>query len=181
MIQVSTMLYQPCMYCSTNKYSRLTNNILMVSQFPTPFRFQPSNDTPSNERGYNSQLPQDAASGDFMVTNKLLSEIQATLSKSSGKLLIQSNCEDVAVHMMNIGKQVGFKPLASNPCVTEDNLGQLGKNIPKRARDWHEIGGERAIGSDWSLVPILPAYGRTETEVACMLDGKPVHRCIMVP
>lgn len=99
----------------------------------------------------------------------------------SGSLLIQSNCEDVAVHMMNIGKQVGFNPLVFDQCVTKDKLNQLGKNVPKRARDWQENGGERAIGPNWSLKPILPGYGRTETEVACMLDGKPVHRCIMVP
>lgn len=116
-----------------------------------------------------------------MVTSNLLSGIHDTLSKN-GKLLIQSNCEDVAVHMMNSASKLGFEPLPfySNS-VTETNLNQLGKNIPKRALDWQADGGERAIGQCWSLIPILPEYGRTETEVACMLDDKPVHRCIVVP
>lgn len=111
-----------------------------------------------------------------MVTKNLLSQIRQVLTKS-GKLLIQSNCEDVAVHMMNVAvEQVGFKPFAFDLSVTEKNL--VGHTIPKRALDWQAFGGERAVGAHWSAEPILPSFGRTETEVACMFDGKPVHRFI---
>ena len=145
-------------------------------QFPTPFRLQKA-----MGKGYNSQLPRDAASGGFMVTENLLSEIHGALSKT-GKLLIQSNCEDVAVFMMNTAVQKnGFNPLMFSHTMTTRNIRELGLNIPKRALDWQNGGGERAIGSYWSSGPLLPPMGRTETEVACMIDGKPVHRCLVVP
>ena len=158
--------------------SQYTTFTKIYFQFPTPFRFTASILDGLNEKGFNSQLPQDAASGDFMVTENLLSEMYSTLTKN-GKLLIQSNCEDVAVHMLNTARQVGFKPLAFNP-TTNPKSELLPRNIPKRALDWQAYGGERASGVYWSSLPILPEYGRTETEVACMLDGKPVHRCLVV-
>eukprot|EP00804_Cyclotella_cryptica_P010827 CCRYP_008762-RC/>CCRYP_008762-RC protein AED:0.05 eAED:0.05 QI:13/1/1/1/0.75/0.6/5/1609/620 len=48
---------------------------LVMIQFPTPFRLQKA-----SGKGYNSQLPQDAASDGFMVTENLLSEIHGALS-----------------------------------------------------------------------------------------------------
>ena len=113
-----------------------------------------------------------------MVTENLLSDIYRTLA-NTGQLLIQSNCEDVAVHMLNTAKQVGFKPIVFSDAVTIHSF-DMG-NVPKRALDWQISGGERALGDNWSSLPILPEYGRTETEVSCILDRKPVHRCIMMP
>ena len=53
--------------------------------------------------GFNAQLPEGAASDDFMVTENLLSRIHGILSENNnGRLLIQSNCEDVAIHMRNV-------------------------------------------------------------------------------
>jgi len=53
--------------------------------------------------GFNAQLPEGAASDDFMVTEDLLSRIHGILSENNnGRLLIQSNCEDVAIHMRNV-------------------------------------------------------------------------------
>jgi hypothetical protein len=95
--------------------------------------------------------------------------------------LIQSNCEDVAVHMMEIGVKVGLRASTFDKAVTRDDLADMGRNIPKRALDYDAGGGERAIGPHWSLLPILPDYGRTETEVACILDNKRVHRCVLLP
>ena len=113
-----------------------------------------------------------------MVTENLLSEVYRTLA-NTGQLLIQSNCEDVAVHMMNTAvEQVGFKPLIFNDAVAMHSFDR--DNIPKRALDWQASGGERALGATWSSLSILPKYGRTETEVSCMLDRKPVHRCILM-
>ena len=100
-----------------------------------------------------------------MVTEKLLSLIQGVLSKRNGQLLLQSNCEDVAVHMRNVAtSKVGFQSMtSSNPVESLDAATQ-------RAQNWAAIGGERAIGDYWSAEPLLPCGGRTETEVACLLD-----------
>jgi hypothetical protein len=52
------------------KNDLLTNTIItLFAQFPTPFRFKAS-DAELTEKGYNAQLPEDAASGSFMVTGK---------------------------------------------------------------------------------------------------------------
>ena len=154
---------------------------LIMLQFPTPYRFpsitndyvEDSSSNIATSIGYNTQLPEGSESDDFMVTEKLLAQIHAILTKQEGRLLIQSNCEDVAVHMRSSSTKVGFQsitvsnPVTSLACVTQ------------RARRWTEIGGERAIGRVWSQQPLLPVGGRTETEVACILDGKPVHRCLL--
>lgn len=141
-------------------------------QFPTPYRFQ--NDDASSGRGFNSQLPDGAASDDFMVTENLLYRIHNVLSESKGQLLIQSNCEDVAIHIRNVAtRKVGFKsrhvshPVRSLVAATQ------------RSERWVAAKGERPIGEVWSSRPLLPLRGRTETEVSCMLDSKPIHRCLL--
>jgi hypothetical protein len=163
---------------------------LVMLQFPTPYRFRSNdeseeNDDASNDdgdasssatrRGYNSQLPEGAASDDFMVTENLLSLVRDTLSKEDhGRLLIQSNCEDVAVYMRNAAsKKARFRSVAVAHPVTSLDV------ATQRARRWVDAGGERAIGSYWSAKALLPPCGRTETEVACLVDGKPVHRCLL--
>ena len=75
-----------------------------------------------------------------MVTEKLLSLIQGVLSKRNGQLLLQSNCEDVAVHMRNVAtSKVGFQSMtSSNPVKYLDAATQ-------RARNWADIGGEREL------------------------------------
>jgi hypothetical protein len=145
---------------------------LAMIQFPTPFRFK--DDVSSSGRGFNSQLPDGATSNDFMVTENLLSRIHDVLSESKGQLLIQSNCEDIAIHIRNVAtKKVGFKSrLVSHPLLTLVPATQ-------RAERWVAAKGERPIGEFWSSRSLLPLEGRTETEVACMLDSKSVHRCLL--
>ena len=47
--------------------------------------------------GFNAQLPEGAASDDFMVTEDLLTRIHGILLEiDNSRLLIQSNCKDVA-------------------------------------------------------------------------------------
>ncbi|KAL9183528.1 hypothetical protein ACHAXT_004384 [Thalassiosira profunda] len=90
--------------------------VLIMVQFPTPYRFEgveEAGDTDSSSsvaKGYNSQLPEGAASDSFMVTENLLSLAHDILAKDNGQLLIQSNCEDVAVHMKNTAVNVGLNP-----------------------------------------------------------------------
>ena len=81
---------------------------LCLIQFPTPYRLQLArngvgNDKESIEQKGNSQLPLDRTRG-FMVTRRLLELIHAVLSRGEpgASLLIQSNCEDVAVYMRQV-------------------------------------------------------------------------------
>lgn len=160
---------------------------LCLIQFPTPYRLKlPRNginkDKASIHQKGNSQLPVDGTSG-FMVTRRLLELIHAVLSRGEpgASLLIQSNCEDVAVYMRRMAcEKVGYE------CVQfgdeEPPLeapGALVTRTPKRTIDWISRGGERAEGEGWTTQPILPRIGRTETEVACMMNGTPVHRCLL--
>ena len=150
----------------------------IMIQFPTPYKFSGGNaeedsDVSVAKGGFNSQLPE-SPSDNFMVSKNLLCQIHNMLSKHNGQILIQSNCEDVAVHMRNSAIKVGFQPTsASKNPVTALNA------VTQRAQMWVETGGERAIGQDWSAQQLLPSNGKTETEVACLLDNKPVHRCLL--
>eukprot|EP00986_Skeletonema_menzelii_P003556 scaffold1118_cov150-Skeletonema_menzelii.AAC.2 len=152
---------------------------LAMIQFPTPYRYTEDRDDveASVAQGYNAQLPEDSESGCFMVTENLLHLIQGVLSRhQDGRLVIQSNCEDVAVRMKNIAEtRAGFKAVKFTNSVTSLDA------VTQRAQRWVANGGDRAIGESFSSLPLLPMIGRTETEVACSLDGKPVHRCLFVP
>ena len=185
------------------------NIILIMIQFPTPFRLKQSEvphehsmeNVINGKKGGNSQLPSNIKSG-FMVTEQLLQlchaalGLQTTKSKNKkGKLLLQSNCEDVAVEMRNmaISESVGFRSLSvlhpmpliqgSNKLSTSDNNTII--QITKRTQDWIKIGKsnnknvERAEGDNWSINALLPNKGATETEVACILNGTPIHRCLL--
>ena len=145
-------------------------------QFPTPYKFQYDENeevSPSVARGSNSQLPSSQASDNFMVSEKLVSLTYNMLSENNGKLLIQSNCEDVSVYMRNLSVKVGFRSIEFTDLVKELDV------VTERAKKWVECAGERPIGKYWSASSLLPQKGRTETEVACLLDKKPVHRCLL--
>ena len=163
---------------------------LVMIQFPTPFSFQEDDDDNSSKKNGqnneilnsvvlnsgNQQLPKSAYHG-FMVTKHLLDLVNRASNDSDGKLLIQSNCEDVAVLMKNIAiEQSGFQTLDVPKCVVkfDDKIA-----VPKRTKKWIGLGGERAEGSCWSSIPLLPKKSATETEIACSLNGIPIHRCIL--
>jgi len=146
---------------------------LIMIQFPTPYRLMSGHDESSKG---NTQLPLDYRAG-FMVSDTLLSQIARILSISGGKLLVQSNCEDVAVTIrQRATAEHGLK------CVNvPDRVANMDRVEEQTLRnnEWIKMGGERAIGSGWSATPLLPARGRTETEVACEIKGTPVHRCLL--
>ena len=163
--------------------------VLSLVQFPTPFRLK--KDTTANNTG-NKQLPDSAEDGNFMVSKNLLQAIQKVLSSSKqqplGQLLIQSNCEDVAVWMRNMACHRCEFDYVTLPHDLLLQLEQATKATttgkarqPQRTRDWIEMGGERASGSGWLRHAILPRSASTETEVACTLNGTPVHRCLLKP
>lgn len=155
---------------------------LVMIQFPTPFKFkgaeahEPIYDQNRHSVVHqgNQQLPSDAVSG-FMVTKKLLKSIRTVLNED-GCILIQSNVEDVAVYMKDLAEEAGFQPLeSSNPVEKLVSSGEL----PKRTQKWMRLGMKRAEGSMWSSNSILPKWGATETEVACLINKTPIHRCMM--
>lgn len=149
---------------------------LSMIQFPTPFKFQYENEevSPSVAKNRsNSQLPSSSTSNNFMVSEKLVSLTYNMLSENNGKLLIQSNCEDVSVYMRNLAVKAGFRSIPFT-----DSIKELDP-VTQRAKKWVECAGERPIGKYWSDNSLLPQKGRTETEVACSIDNKPVHRCLL--
>jgi hypothetical protein len=85
----------------------------------------------------------------------------------------------VAVYMRQLAcKDVGFKCITSYDNGTPvEHDSSTGTRLPKRTLDWISCGGGRAVGAGWSPHPLIPRIGRTETEVACMMNGTPVHRC----
>ncbi|CAB9522746.1 expressed unknown protein [Seminavis robusta] len=163
---------------------------LIMIQFPTPYRLQrqssTNNGTVSFKGDGNSQLPEDFSSG-FMVNDDLLGKVASIMSQSCARLLIQSNCEDVAVTIRNRAvTQHGMKVAAITHSVAcldhfgpnEDDAEQQQQQT-LRNLEWISMGGERAEGHGWSAKPLLPPRARTETEVACQLQGTPIHRCLL--
>ena len=114
-----------------------------------------------------------------MVTENLLSTIRSTLHPSKGKLLLQSNCEDVAVWMRNLAsKKAGFS-IINDDSPAVDSTSSTPQRLPQRTAEWIEMGGERAEGEGWYQREVLHRKGATETEVSCAINGTPVHRCIL--
>ena len=146
---------------------------LVMIQFPTPFGVK--------EYG-NPQLPSDSESG-FMVTKELLEVSKRMLEFSHGKLLLQSNCEDVGVTMRDMAEnEAGFESVnCPSPVEPFSEASDGSLRIPQRSLDWIQSGGKRAKGNGWSSAPLLPACGATETEVSCHLNKTPIHRCLLRP
>ena len=157
------------------------NVSLCMIQFPTPYRLSPNE---SSSHG-NSQLPKSALDG-FMTSPSLLRLAKDVLTtdeeEKGGSLLLQSNCEDVAIWMQRTACLEGFEALAMPNQANLDHVnGRTGTTLPQRTLNWISIGGERAIGNKWSASPFLPRKGTTETETACQLNETPIHRCLLVP
>ena len=121
-----------------------------------------------------------------MVTPDLLAAGFRHLQGAGGEgqlwLHCQSNCEDVAVMMRNTALMAGFREKEMSSARLE-NLPTAAGGIPtQRTLNWTEQNkeAERATGSGWSSSPLLPREAMTATEVACMIRGVPVHRCVLV-
>jgi tRNA G46 methylase TrmB len=143
------------------------NVALVMIQFPSPYRL-------AEKATGNTQLS--SVDDGFMVSQELLNAVARVLEKSGGFLLLQSNVEDVAVTMRELAQDAGFQSVVvPQPRYLED-FDQF--HLPQRTLEWAEVGGERAVGDNWSAVPLLPSRGSTETEVACDYQGTPVHRCL---
>lgn len=154
---------------------------LILIQFPTPYHLSNSTDSalihdsyPLKQRG-NSRLPKSATDG-FMVTSELLVLASELLQEGRGELLLQSNCEDVAVWMRRVAcDQADFTFRQSDFILSPVEA------VNKRTSSWIKLGGKRAIGEGWCPHPILPENGRSETEIACIVNETPIHRCVLTP
>jgi SAM-dependent methyltransferase len=160
---------------------------LCMIQFPTPYLLSNSTSGNSVRNSGNSQLPPSPNDG-FMVSSKLLTLVQKALcirDNTDGRLLLQSNCEDVAVYMrqtaMEHGGYIGMDAL--DPLVEPET-----ENLPQRTLNWlatlKDDEGRvnlsyRASGKFWSMTSPLPSKACTETEVACRLNRIPIHRCVL--
>jgi len=149
---------------------------LIMIQFPTPFRLDTGNTPGKYEQSTgNLQLPSDVKSG-FMVSEELLQKVAKILSKSGGRFLFQSNCEDVAATVRQRAVERHGMKVVEVPHHVETVADM--QNPTLRDLQWAELGGSRAIGPGWSTQPLLPPRGVTETEAACELNGTPIHRFI---
>eukprot|EP00977_Amphora_coffeiformis_P014725 scaffold4201_cov178-Amphora_coffeaeformis.AAC.20 len=147
----------------------------VLIQFPTPYRMVPSNTTSSDYQG-NTQLPKNAKEG-FMVTEELLQQAASLLEKSHGRLLLQSNCEDVAIHMCKTAIEAGMVGVQS-----KDPRLAMPVETTQRTNTWLSQQSEspnRAMGPIWWNSPILSKTCQTETEISCVLNNVPVHRCLL--
>lgn len=143
---------------------------LVLIQFPSPWRIK--------KKGQgNTQLPTGPEDG-FMVSPSLMKKISKLLhsNKKSNYLLLQTNCEDVAVALCDRARDIGLVSVSAVHPVTSPAV--HGGRLTERTMEWIRLGGERAIGPEWSAKPILPERCSTETEVACEIQGTPVHRCL---
>lgn len=149
----------------------------VMVQFPTPYRLGLPGTNNEVVAG-NGQLPSSSTDG-FMVTIDLLQEVAKVLRNPSGngRLVVQSNCEDVAIFMRETAcEQLRlFTAVEAVRHQTEESM----ECPTQRSNLWRAMGGAKAIGPGWWAEPILPRRGRTETEVACMINRTPVHRCIL--
>lgn len=147
---------------------------LIMLQFPTPFRFNTSVEG-------NSQLPSSMLDG-FMVTGRLLKSAADALQKDGeeGQLLLQHKVEDVAVAMRNLAMEEANFVKETVPYPVRGSADEeVLDNLPRRTLNWIQAGGQRARGDEWSSKPIIPSRGASETEIACLHDGVPIHRCLL--
>ena len=150
---------------------------LILVQFPTPYRLDDS-----TTRIGNTQLPSSVESG-FMISQGILDKIAAILAKQKGsspraRLLVQSNCEDVAVKIRSLAQLSGLRCIPAAKARMRDEIDDH-SILPQRTQKWIDQGGERAIGPEWWAESLLPPKCATETEVACDLKQTSVHRCLL--
>jgi SAM-dependent methyltransferase len=144
---------------------------LVMIQFPTPYRL-----SEGSRRG-NLQLPLSGDDSNFMISKPLMSMIASLLKRSNGKLVIQSNCEDLALYLRDLAMSFGLSCVSANRPLLQ--LRDSGYRLTKRTEEWIHSGGSRAIGNEWSAESLLPERCATETEVACRIQQTPVHRILL--
>ena len=163
-----------------SSYPRNIKSIMI--NFPSPYRL--GMHTGNTSRNENFQLP--STSDGFMITKSVLMLSSLVLSKDGGdgKLLLQTKCEDVAIHMKKMALKTGnFKCVqALTPVLnTDDGYQHNGRVYQQvtRCLDLTPTSLERAEGLIWSSKSLLPQISQMETEVACKTNGRFIHICLL--
>ena len=153
---------------------------LITIHFPSPFRLQ----TATKKKG-NAQLPQSRTDG-FMISSDVAMMISELLNESLGSLVFQTQCEDVAVYAKKLLLDTGSLECVHCVSPVEDVDARYRENsgiAPKRVQEWlnYTLDAERAEGKCWSSIPLMPAFGKPETEVNCEFQNTVVHQCLFSP
>ncbi len=163
----------------------------VMCQFPSPFTLQ---------GGGNGQLPDLST---FMINEEVLQVAEDLLSSrgAEGHLLLQSQVEDVMVAMkglvdINTSLSMALDPIGfpvgiqahEDRWVSEEALegrsrAQLAREDSRLRRslagyEKEGMTAPRAFGEGYLASNPLGQLGRTETEVMCEIEDKPVHRAV---
>ena len=188
---------------------------LLLLQFPTPYRLQlegmlevseemvggEQTQAQNESSRCNDKLPLSPNDPSFMANPTALNQMVHLLIARDGNLLqyddhhknderyllLQSNCEDVALHLYDGLIDLGLLACdyVENPRMTFDGL-----DVSSRTKSWlayqhklhlknvalKDVIVRRAIGAQWSNEPLIPI--RTETEASSEFQKTPVHRCL---
>ena len=186
--------------------------VTIMTLFPTPFRLEADADAEAEKEeeeeeevevegeeedallvgslgsgagAGNSQLPDKAA---FMWSPSMAIKCAALL-RAGGRLLLQSNAEDVALFMREVVlsstalRAPDLPPQSLLDFVGQDEEGQeqqeWAEEVPvqsERQRRFLKANPDapRAAGRGWLKRAALPSFAQPETEVLCHLDKKPV-------
>ena len=153
----------------------------ILLQFPTPYRLLlPPSSAISEEAaahgGGNTHLPDQDS---FMGSQRTIQQIARLLllqERNHPRLLLQSNCEDVAVQLTKWAEEAGLVMLPVED--DKDTVRSPPPAMTERTTRWLLQTSEhrrRAVGYGWSATPLLPS--RSETEVSCQWERVPIHRC----
>ena len=157
-------------------------------------------EVPSAFRG-NAQLPgRDGFMANDTLVRAAVDAVASRRARARGGsfLYVSSNVEDVAIEMRAAVERaargrlraVGASELLQPSASAE--RGETAAADPRtvfadlpigtlRQAKHAQRGGERAHGAGWLPASPLPRRARSETEVLCGLEGKPVFRCLFVP
>ncbi|CAK9091528.1 ANK_REP_REGION domain-containing protein [Durusdinium trenchii] len=156
----------------------------ILISFPTPFA------APADSRlcmetftSGNSHLPEHVDSAEFMANVKMLEEARQCLLThgGDGKLLIQSNVEDMAVTLRGLAEANGWEAVTDGSLGPEVHHVQAPEWQSRRQKQWQRHSGHRAAGAGWLKSSPLPRLARTETEAHYIAESLPIHRFALRP
>lgn len=161
---------------------------LILLQFPTPYRLQGETSLEHEKKGpgCNEKLPLGPEDPTFMANETILRQMVTILGSHKDVdqkryILLQSNCEDVALNIYDSLIALGLKALN----IEKSRISFDEQTISSRTKSWLEIQRmtsdssvniRRAAGYHWADEPLIPV--RTETEVSSEYQSTPVHRCV---
>jgi len=156
----------------------------ILVNFPTPYA------AVGGEQSGNSQLPRSANSGDFMVNGDLLAAArECLLARGAGRgaLLVQSQCEDVAVMLRMRAEASGWvadivSGVHGGGSIEPSSQIPAEQWMPRRQLRWRAgAGSALAEGPGWLHASPLPPIAATETERFYEQSGLPLYRVVLRP